>query len=224
MKVFLIVTVFFLFICSSKSSNFLKAKIIDSYEPCSHISVFVEKESAIQSQNSKNDNMIKFLKDLVILYFQIFIVFTIISLYKCYEESIILKDLHVKNKYSIYLDLSKINLQINTNEYEGKNVYVSGLTEILSSAKDEDLDQFMENLGKQYVKIERKVEIYHISEKKWKKLGKIGSKDETFSGDLNLDCEIATVGDNYMQVSYLGDIFTFPRLISSMFLGRVNYI
>lgn len=161
------------------------------------------------------------LRTLIQIYLQFFVLFSLIAFHKWHEEMYKMKTLYIENKYSNFIDLTDESFKNkDPSEFEDKYIFCSGDPSIKSSAQD---CIFNYNYNKQYAKIERRVEVMNIITKKWTKLGHIKKKDDTFTADLDYDeFDINFIGDEYMEVSFGGDIFTFPRIITSVFLGQVS--
>ena len=171
----------------------------------------------LEAPAKTSDKIVK----LLILYCQFFIIFSIISFYRWFEEMSKIKTLHVENKYSNFIDLTdSLHKDLNLDYYEGLYVYSAGKPEIKESAKD---NMFINVSPKKMAKIERRVEIYDVDEEKWSKLGYIGIKEETTPTNFDLNTLYVTyINEEYMQASFSGQIYTFPKIVSSMFLGIVE--
>jgi hypothetical protein len=159
---------------------------------------------------------------LIIVYFQFFLIFSVISFHKWYEEVQKIKSNYVENKYSMFKDLTKDdNIETEISEFEGHYVFTSGTTKVCSPAKDEIFD-FSYN-SKIYAMVERKVEYFDIVVGKWFRLGHISHREETSDEILDVNMpDVTLINDNLMQIEFEGEIFTFPRLISSIFMGNVK--
>jgi hypothetical protein len=178
------------------------------------------------TNESENINFYTKLKRILTLYLHFFIIFSVISFLRWHEELYKIKKLFVQNKYSMFLDLTSVeNKSKPISELEEKYIFTSGKPIVKVPAQD-ILFNFSYNNNKSYAKIEREVEIFHSSWKKqWTKLGHIKRKEEisTYSDSSVILWDVNFLDDNYMQISYEGDIYTFPRVISSMFLGQVKF-
>lgn len=174
-------------------------------------------------------NFFNKLKNLLLLYLQFFVIFSLISFLKWHEELYKVKTIHVESKYSNFLDLTEGRFKNRTfNELgefdlDDRYIFISGKTDIITPAKDYILN--FNTRGRLYAKIERRVDIFHKSKKKWVKLGHIDRErnEETISESLEINLPYVNfLNEHYMQVSYYGEIYTFPRIISSVFLGQAE--
>jgi len=157
------------------------------------------------------------------LYLQIFLIVCLISFYKWYEEMIKIKASYIENKYSLFRDLTvaenKENLPV---DYDGCYVFDSGYTDLIEAARD-PLYDFIDNI---YAMIERKVEYFDINDNKWYRLGYIVNRDDTTDEEvieMNMP-DVNQLNAEKMELNFNGEVFTYPNIISDIFIGRVNFI
>jgi hypothetical protein len=176
------------------------------------------------------------------IYLQLFIIFLSLSFLKFYEEFFKMKNIFCNNKYSLFTVLT----QKNKNEILTSTdnlIFSSGKPDIITTAKDEFFEFF---LLKKFIKIERIVEIYDITEKTWKILGKKNNNFlkkfsnentrpdffEDFEGNCfsdNNDCnkydynkyDSNNSNSKIIEISFNDKIFTFPRIFSEVNKGKV---
>lgn len=190
------------------------------------------------SENNKNtfedtsivDNLKKFILSISI-YSQLFLIFTTISLLKLYEEYFKIKVIYCENKYShfkVLTDENKEAILENSQSY----IFTNGKPQIIEEAHDNIFD-FPKH--KKFVKIERIVEIYRADDKSWKVLGKKALRNNSNLHDYEqnkipdfIEEMIEEEKDNYnklsMHINTLDKIYTFPKIFSKMFVGKVSYI
>lgn len=237
-KIFLFLLI--IFICLNvtkqllKNTNLNTKQIIEKQNKIKHYQT--NKLASIQNSlskiyrytnlDNKNYEKVSFFNILIkfiSVYFQFFLIFCVISFHKWYEEMQIIKYNHVENKYSNFKDLTlKENQDKDISEFDGHYIFTSGTTNIKSTAKDE-IFNFSLN-SKNYAMLERKVEYYDVISEKWHRLGHISHREETTDEILdNYLPEITLISESLMQIDFEGNIFTFPRVISSIFMGQVNF-
>jgi hypothetical protein len=178
--------------------------------------------SDIDNNNYEKVSFFKILIKLISVYFQFFLIFCVISFHKWYEEMQIIKSNYVENKYSTFKDLTlPENKETDISEFDGHYIFTSGTTTIHTPAKDEIFD--FSNNSKNYAMLERKVEYFDINNEKWHRLGHISHREETTDEILEGNMpDITLISDSLMQIEFDGNIFTFPRVISSIFMGQVK--
>lgn len=242
-------TLFIIILClkfsnSVKSSNadkqilekekFLKKTSLrmSSYEntkkiPSSRVNTFNYSHLLQLSPAGNEDKQTSFfekLSKLFGLYFKFFIIFAIIAFLKWYEEMLKIKINYVENKYSMFQDLTAPqNKNKDLSEFEGQYVFTSGPTQILAEAQD---NIFKFSSSKKYAAVERKVEFFHINNYTWNRIGYIDNKEDSCVDSNSIEKELYDVtfpNSNYMQINLTGEIYTFPRVISSLFLGHVKF-
>ena len=172
-----------------------------------------------------NGNFVNKLILILSIYFQIFLIFSLLSFLKLYEEIFYLKILFCQSKYSHFIEYSSENTkEINTLLENNRKIYVSGNPIILEEAED---DIFNFPKSKKYAKIERISEIYKPNDKKWKTLGRKIFKDDSSvisnSPFSNLFEEIDDFDDDYkFEINIYENIFTFPKIFSKISTGKVK--
>lgn len=144
------------------------------------------------------------------LLLQFYIIFVFLSYYKWVEEMYKAIKNHIAIKYSHFLDISKENIDNNfIQEKDGRFIYLSGNVNITESAKDQ---LFNYAYYKEYIKIERKVEIYNYTLRKW----------ENINNNHDIHFDIRIINDNFMKVDFDHGSFTFPKIINGVFVGAGN--
>lgn len=225
MKFYILSLILFILFNSINTHNLQNRKLkeINATTAGSEITTKTNASEDNTYKEEKSSQIIQFfLKDLVVLYFQIFIVFTIASILRCYEESVIIKELYVKNRYSLCEDIS--NSEVNPHNYEDKNVFTSGFPVIKEAAKDDRLNQLL-SCNTKYLKIQRLVEVFNPIAKKWENLGRNNNNNSKIMEDFNefyMTNDVNMIGSDYIQLSYTSQIYTFPKLMCSTFIGKVR--
>lgn len=219
------------------NSQNLTSNIIKEIKTESKIVVTNNAEKKITfdyATNNINNNNVYTIKKLILalsIYSQLFLIFSVISLLKLYEEYFKIKSIYCENKYSHFKILTPENkeaLLANSQSY----IFTSGKPEIKEEAHDEIFD-FPKK--KKFVKIERIVEIYRADEKSWKILGKKALRSNySFSKyeeqtvktpDMIEEMDGDEKEDNFqLDINTLEQIYTFPKIFSKMFVGKVFFL
>jgi hypothetical protein len=141
------------------------------------------------------------IKKVVILYLQFFLIFSVFSFLKIYEEIFRTISVHIFYKYNNFIDVAhNTDIAILENKY----VYISDKLIITKSANDNIFD--LGNVN--YAKIERRIQLYISGD--WV--------------DLDFDTMINFYeyeGIAYMQLDFRGIVFTFPKIENKTFYGEV---
>lgn len=159
---------------------------------------------------------LQFLEKILITYLQFFVLFSILSFYKFFEELNQIKQVHIAGKYNDVKDLTSEKYKYKISELNGENVFISGETNINSSATDEFLQL---NIDKQYAMIYRTVEIFNSNTDTWVPLIEDGSDKNLLNDEVP---QINLLNEYFMDVSYCGKNMKFPKLFSKAFCGEVK--
>ncbi len=181
-------------------------------------SIIYELPEVKKDENNKPNTFFEGIKRLGIIYLQFYLIFCILSLYRWYEELLKIKSHFIDMKFSHFEDLTKkeTNLINPNSEYEGKYVFASGECKLIKPAQD---NIFNFNYKRDYAVVERNVEYFDITNNTWSPLGYTNSKLKDSLNDLR---DYYTFQEEFLQFSANQEIYTFPRIISSKFLGRVK--
>jgi len=215
---------------SSSSSSTQSSDQNSKNKPESKI-VIDNNKIKVDTFDSNYSDMVNF-KKLIIgisIYSQLFLIISTISLLKLYEEYFKSKLIYCDNKYSLFQTLTSENKEEILSRSQSY-IFTSGVPEIKVEAFDEIFD-FPRNI--KYVKVERVVEIFRADERTWKILGKKALKDntslceeeQTKTPDLIENIEEEENPEKYkLEINTLEEIFTFPKIFSKMFLGKVSFL
>jgi hypothetical protein len=145
------------------------------------------------------------------------------SFYKWYEELVKVKQHYIENKFSHFEDLTVNQGRVKTLETaDGNYVFASGKCEIIKAACD---NMFNFKYEIEYAVKDRIVEYFDVNSKEWSQLGYLDrvDKDKSFNHIIS-NSTIAEINHDYLEFHLNKKVYTFPRLISSKFFGRVYLI
>lgn len=176
----------------------------------------------IPKKNQEDNMKISYmLFRITILYLQFFVIISILSFQKWYEDLIKIIMFSVDQKFSRVNDLTQDkNKNLPIENFEGEYVFASGETQIEHCAID---PLFNFNYSKSFAAIYRIVEYFDTLEKKWVRLGKFNHREESILDEVNHpQIQEPSNDKKIIQINMGGFIYTFPKIISSFTCGNVK--
>ena len=142
------------------------------------------------------------------------LLFTLISIYKLYEEIYQLKKSHLATKYCnvIQFDQEKMSVQ----DVQEKLTFVSGKVNILEAANDEMVKFKNEH---NFIRIKREVCVYNYIKQKWELIKDQLSQDEQLFNEV--DYINFEQKDNILKISYEDKNYIFPNITTRNLNGNV---
>jgi hypothetical protein len=155
------------------------------------------------------------------LYMQFFVILSILSFQKWFEDLIKIITFSVDQKFSKVNDLtSEKNKNLPLENFESEYIFTAGSTNVEIPAKDPIFDL---QVSKKYASIYRIVEYYNPIEKAWYKLGHFDNRHDSASYDgMTPSIEDPIKDDKKTQLSINNNIFTFPNIRSAISAGHVT--
>lgn len=158
--------------------------------------------------------------EIVWMFISLYIIICYLAIFKWYEEMQKAVKNQTEARFSHFLDISnKREDEINSDfikEYEGKYVFISGITQCDNFAKD---PLFRHKYNRDYLKIERKVEVKNPYNDKWMEISSKNNSD-SFQCKLIKDCHLRVDFENPAGNDKM--TFHFPRIISCIHTGEAS--
>jgi hypothetical protein len=145
----------------------------------------------------------------------IVLLFTLTSIYKLYEEILVLKRNHLENKFRHVINFDKDIMCIE--DVHEKLTFVSGKLMILEGAKDHLVKFKDEEL---FLRIKREVSVYNYLKEKWEVLSENLRNEELLLTEV--DFVNFETKDDIIKVSYEENNFIFPNIQSVNFDSKVQ--
>jgi len=145
--------------------------------------------------------------------------FTLISIYKLYEEILALKRNHLASKFRHVINYDKDVMCIE--DVHEKLTFVSGKLEILEGAKDRIVKFKDEEV---FLRIKREVSVYNYLKEKWEVLGENLTNEELLLTEV--DFHNLEIKEDIIKVSFEENNFIFPNLQTMNFnsIAQLNSI
>jgi hypothetical protein len=155
------------------------------------------------------------------LYLQFFVILSILSFQKWFEDLIKIIMYSVDQKFSKVNDLTtEKNRNLPLQNFENEYVFTAGSSNVEIPAKDSIFDF---QLSKKYASIYRIVEYFNPSENKWYKLGSFKNRHDSVSFEEKTpSMEDPYKDDIKAQIFINNSLITFPNIKSAISVGHVT--